>query len=143
MVITFIHETLKSEHCVVPTTMLRRTTQSLMLRRTAIRRSGEERPHPLFNCQGPDVNETYGLFGKLNGSLAILRVIDPKWILNRLVNLGRDGYVGFWVFAPFLWSIYWVVPQKALWGDGKPPRKVDWNKEEAGRLPKGFTPTSI
>lgn len=77
------------------------------------------------------------------GSLAILRVVDPKWILNRLVSLGRDGYVGAWAFYGFMYTMWWVVPMGAKWGDGKPPRKVDWNKEEAGRLPKHFQMTTL
>lgn len=123
--------------------MLRRSTQSLMLRRTVPRLSGDAAPHPLFNCQGPDVNATEGIFCTLNGSMSIFRLIDPKWILNRLVNLGRDGYVGAFAFYPMLWTLYWKVPQIALWSDGKPPRKVDWNAGQAGNLPAGFVPTPV
>jgi hypothetical protein len=114
-----------------------------MLRRTA-KRLSDERPHPVIDAaHAPPADDQYGLFGKLNGSLAILRVIDPKWMLNRLVSLGRDGYVGAWGFWSFMYAMWWVVPMGAKWGDGKPPRKVDWNKEEAGRLPKGFVQTTL
>lgn len=125
--------------------MFRRTSQSLMLRRTRTRLAGDERPYPVMDPKkDPGAAQQYGLLGtQLNGSLAIFRMIDPKWILNRFVSLGRDGYISAWTFNAFLWTMYWYIPMNAAWGDKTPPRKVDWNKGEAGRLPKGFVPTPL
>jgi hypothetical protein len=126
--------------------MLRRTTTSLFVRRTKPRLSGGDgAPHPQFgpDHHAPPADETWGIFCQLNGKLAIFRVIDPKWILNRLVNCGRDGYVGANGFYPFLWFMWWKLPQMAMWGDKKPPRKVDWNKSQAVKLPAGFDMTLI
>lgn len=124
--------------------MFRRSTQSLMIRRTCPRLH-DERPVPIMDPKkDPGDSEQYGLLGmQLNGSMAIFRVIDPKWILNRFVSLGRDGYVSAWTLNAFFWTVYWYVPMNAAWGDKKPPRKVDWNKGEAGRLPKGFVMTAV
>ncbi len=115
-----------------------------MLRRSRVRLAGDEKPIPVMDPKkDPGANQQYGLLAiQLNGSLSIFRLIDPKWILNRFVSLGRDGYVSAWTLNAFFWTMYWYIPMGALWGDKKPPRKVDWNKGEAGRLPKGFLPTT-
>ena len=75
--------------------------------------------------------------------MALLRCIDIKWILNRAVDLNRDGYVAAAAFYPFMWFMWWYLPQKALWGDNSIPRKVDWSKQEAGHLPAGFKMTEL
>ena len=125
--------------------MLRRTTQALMLRRTRPRLAGDEKVIPLMDPKkDPGAAVQIGLLGKeLTGSLSIFRVIDPKWILNRMVSLGRDGYIASWTFNSFLWCMYWYLPNSAVWGDKTPPRKVDWNRGKAGKLPKDFQMTQL
>jgi hypothetical protein len=124
--------------------MLRRTSQSLMLRRTQRRLAGDHVVPVMDPKKDPGAEIQIGLLGyPLQGSLAMFRLIDPKWILNRLVSLGRDGYIAGWTLWSFLWTMYWYVPQTALWGDGKPPRKVDWNAGKAGALPKDFKMTQL
>jgi hypothetical protein len=116
-----------------------------MLRRTARRLAGDEKVIPLMDPKkDPGADIQIGLFGRpLQGSLAIFRLVDPKWILNRLVSLGRDGYIAAYTLMTFLWTMYWYIPQSALWSDKTPPRKVDWNRGKAGALPKGFEMTKI
>ncbi len=125
--------------------MLRRTTQSLMLRRTQKRLAGGDKPVVIMDpAKDPGADPQIGLLGQpLQGSFAIFRLVDPKWILNRLVSLGRDGYIAGWTLISFLYTMWWIVPNKAVWGDGNPPRKVDWNKGNAGHLPKGFQMTQL
>jgi hypothetical protein len=116
-----------------------------MLRRTQPRRAGGEAIVPVMDpAKDPGADVQIGLLGKeLNGSLAMFRLVDPKWILNRMVSLGRDGYVAAYTFMAFLHTVYWTIPMGAAWGDGKPPRQVDWNQGTAGALPKGFQMTTL
>ena len=124
--------------------MLRRSTTQLMIRRTRVRLS-DERPVPIMDAsKAPPTDGVLGFFFvPLDGSMALLRCIDIKWILNRAVDLNRDGYVAAAAFYPFMWFMWWYLPQKALWGDNSIPRKVDWSKQEAGHLPAGFKMTEL
>ena len=117
----------------------------MMLRRTERRLAGGERIEPIMDPKkDPGAEDQIGIIGRpLKGSLAIFRVVDPKWILNRLVSLGRDAYIAGWTFTAFLFNMWWTLPQYALWGDANPPRKVDWNRGKAGALPKGFQMTQL
>lgn len=117
-----------------------------MLRRSPKRLGGGgDVPMPITDAaKCPPADEQTGLFfQKNNGSLAMLRLIDPRWILNRFVSLGRDGYVAGSVLYAVLWTVYWYIPNAALFGDKQPPRKVDWNAEKSGNLPKGFQMTQL
>ena len=125
--------------------MLRRSPRALMLRRSNPRLAGGEKIEPVMDPKkDPGAEDQIGLLGMpLQGSLAIFRLIDPKWILNRLVSLGRDGYISGWTLTAFLYTMWWIVPNYAVWGDRNPPRKVDWNQGNAGALPKGFQMTTL
>jgi hypothetical protein len=113
-----------------------------MLRRTAKRLS--DRPEPIMDAaKAPSADGVQGFFFMpLDGGMAALRIIDVKWMLNRAVDLGRDGYIAAWCLYPFLWAMWWYVPQKAMWGDNAIPRKVDWNAAQTGKLPAGFEMTA-
>ena len=121
--------------------MLRRCIPALALRRTVTKRGGLI--HPIDDpAKMPSADEATGIFYKpYNGPLKPLRLIDPRWILNRMELMKRDGLMGIFLWYLIFSNFLWFQPQKALWSDGAPPRRVDWNPRVAGALPKDFTPS--
>lgn len=122
--------------------MLSRTSASLF-RRTSPRLSGGELYHPPKLEEIPSSRGTRGFFGSYNDAAKLFRFIDVKWMMNRSVELGREHYIAAPTLSMFLWYYCWKGIQLILYKDGKPPRTVDWNTEEAGYLPKGFEPTKV
>ncbi|KAK7201230.1 hypothetical protein NESM_000184600 [Novymonas esmeraldas] len=122
--------------------MLRRTQASL-LRRTPVRLSGGDLYHPPKLEDIPASSTTKGFFGAYNGGLIVARFVDIKWMMNRAVELGREYYISAPTLYLFLWMFCWKGFVIMRYGDGKPPRKVDWNSEETGYLPQGFEPTKV
>ncbi|CCW64148.1 unnamed protein product [Phytomonas sp. EM1] len=122
--------------------MLRRTSSGLF-RRTSIRLSGGELYHPKKLEELPLPNTTKGFFSTYNGKLQIFRFLDIKWLMNRSVQLEREYYIAAPTFFFFLWMFSWKGFQIVKYGDGAPPRCVDWNTKETGYLPEGFTPTKV
>ncbi|AIN99221.1 hypothetical protein LPMP_261080 [Leishmania panamensis] len=122
--------------------MLRRT-QAFLFRRTPARLSGGELYHPPKLEDIPPSSATKGFFGAYNGGLTVLRFVDIKWMMNRAVELGREYYISAPTLYLFLWMFCWKGFVIMRYGDGKPPRRVDWNTEEAGYLPKGFEQTKV
>jgi hypothetical protein len=123
--------------------MFRRTTTSAMFRSTAIRRSGGDLPHIVTAEEAPAADTVSGMFGKLNGPFAILRFVDIKWVMNRLVSLGREGYIASPVLYGMVWFVFYKLQDIVLWSDAKPPRSVDWNRAVAGSLPADFQKTTL
>ncbi|EPY30263.1 hypothetical protein STCU_00355 [Strigomonas culicis] len=121
--------------------MLRRTTPGLF-RRTRVRLSGDLY-HPPKLEDVPPTSGTKGFFGHYNGPLEVLRLVDIKWMMNRSVELGREHYIAAPTMYMFLFYFCWKGFVNLRYGDGKPPRKVDWNTEESGFLPKGFKQTEV
>ena len=70
------------------------------------------------------------------GPLKIFRPFNLRWIMDRLVQFGREGDIVAPILFGEIWLFYWYFPQKAMWGDKKPPRVVDWNTGSAGYLAK-------
>eukprot|EP00758_Cryptobia_borreli_P013344 Tbor_TRINITY_DN5825_c1_g3::TRINITY_DN5825_c1_g3_i1::g.6675::m.6675 len=122
--------------------MMRRCIPTLF-RRTPTNLSGGGLPHIVTAEEAPAADTVLGMFGKLNGPFASLRVIDIKWIMNRLVSLGREGYISSPVLYGMVWFVLYKLQDIVLWSDAKPPRKVDWNKEVAGKLPDKFEKTPV
>ena len=126
--------------------MLRRSG-SLAMRATAPRLAGGGRPNCIYlenHHLAPPASTCMGFFFKpYNGSMVIFRMLDFKWVMNRLVQLGRDGYIAAVTFHFMLWCLWWKGSQALLWADGAPPRHVTWNNDKTGYLPKGFTPTEL
>lgn len=122
--------------------MLRRSGNHLF-RATRTNRGGGGLPHVMTAEEAPCATETMGFFCKLNGPLAMLRPLDIKWILNRFVDLGRDGYIASPVLYLMMWGAVWKGQSVLLWGDAAPPRNVDWNNGTAGSLPKDFVKTEL
>ena len=122
--------------------MLRRTQASLF-RRTPVRLSGGDLYHPPKLADIPASTGTKGFFGAYNCPLMGCRLIDIKWMMNRAVELGRDYYISAPTLYLFLWMFCWEGFVIARYSDGKPPRSVDWNTEEAGYLPHGSVPTKV
>lgn len=73
----------------------------------------------------------------------ILRFFDIKWMMNRAVDLGREYYISAPTLYFFLWMFCWNGFSILRYGDGKPPRQVDWNSEETGYLPPNFPQTKV
>jgi hypothetical protein len=124
--------------------MLRRSTAQLF-RATPIRKAGAK-PHPYMGdaAGAPAADEVTGILGKpWVGEQKMLRAIDFVWIHNRVSQLGREYYIAILFFWPATYSLFWTVPNKMMWGDKTPPRNVDWNKKESGRLPEGFVKTVV
>ena len=123
--------------------MLRRSTNRLFLRRTEAKKS--EVIFPITDPKKmPSADEATGLlYRPYLGGMKLLRVVDPRWILNRMEMMKRDGLMGMTVWYAIFTNFLWFQPQKALWGDGAPPRKVDWNVGTAGELPAGFNCTKV
>lgn len=122
--------------------MLRRTSQSLF-QKTRPNMAGGGLYHPLALEEVPAADTTKGFFCKLNGPLSILRIVDIKWMMNRAVGLHREHYIASPLMYFCIWQFVWGLPQKFIWGDGQPPRSVDWNTGKAGHLPEGFVPTVV
>lgn len=122
--------------------MMRRSQLSLM-RRSPVLLAGGELWHPPKLEDVPPSSGTRGFFGPLNGPLAPFRVIDIKWMMNRAVELHREHYIATPTMYLFLWMFCWQGMVMFIYGDGAPPRQVDWNTEEAGFLPQGFEKTPV
>eukprot|EP00796_Vickermania_ingenoplastis_P010524 gene10524-7310_t len=120
--------------------MLRRTIMT-PFRRTATRLSGGELYHPPKLEEIPHSSTTKGFAGAYNGSLQFLRLLDIKWMMNRAVDMGREYYIAAPTFYCFLYWFCYKGFVTLTYSDGKPPRQVDWNTNEAGHLPEGFVPT--
>lgn len=120
--------------------MIRRTAVR-PFRRTLTRFSGGDLYHPPKLEDIPAASTTKGFFGSLNGPLKVARVLDVKWMMNRAVELGREYYIAAPTFYFFLWWFCYKGFCTLMYSDGKPPRTVDWNTNEAGYLPRDFTPT--
>jgi len=128
--------------------MLRKTGHRMMLRRTPMALGGGEAPMPYvaYDCgahshcpsylDAPKADDCVGIIPGVpySGALAPLRFIDPIWWASRFTDLGRDGFMAGPLFWLFLWTMWWYLPQQMVWGDGKPPKSVDWNKGGTGYL---------
>ncbi len=124
--------------------MLRRTTTAMMLRRTPVNRAGAKMDPIMNPAECPPADEVTGAFGKQwNGEQKMLRIFDLLWLHNRVSQLHREFYIACCFFWPATWYLFWGMPNSMKWGDGAPPRTVDWNAKEAGRLPAGFKQTEL
>lgn len=122
--------------------MLRRTSAGLF-RRTPARLSGGSLYVPPKLDAIPPSSGTTGFFGAYNDGSAIFRFFDIKWMMTRCVELGREHYIATPCLFAFLWFYCWKGFQTLVYKDGKPPRTVDWNTEETGKLPHNFQPTVV
>lgn len=121
--------------------MFRRSLATHFLRTTTPKRAGVI--HPIMDpAKFVSADTAVGiLYQPYNGPLKLFRLIDFRWWLNRAELINKDSMFGLPIFLWCWWTFLWNAPQKALWGDGVPPRTVDWNKGTAGNLPEGYQGT--
>lgn len=62
-------------------------------------------------------------------------------MMNRAVAMRREYLIATPTLFTFIWMFTWKGAVIYFWGDRAPPRRMDWNTEETGRLPLGFKPT--
>ncbi|KNH09601.1 hypothetical protein XU18_0286 [Perkinsela sp. CCAP 1560/4] len=85
--------------------------------------------------EAPSADTTWGLFRvPYTGAFKYLRLIDPFWAGSRMLQLNRSQNLGNWFIWWMHYMVYWWVPWTLLYGDGAPPRDVDWNDEKTGYI---------
>lgn len=87
-----------------------------------------------------------GFFGHVyNEEMVFLRFVDPMWICQRIVHLGRDNIIGAAFFLSIVHQLFWSSRLFVQWGDkpGKFPPQLIWNEDKAGYLPEGFQKTQL
>ena len=81
--------------------------------------------------------------GSYDGDRVIFRLLDPKWFLNRMTGLYREGSLASPVFAFFMIQMFYGNVMRLTYYDGSPPRHVDWNAKKDGHLPANFKKTVV